>query len=47
LWTVTIRICVVWTPRPYLLGMGLYPRPRVLYLHRANQYEAVRVFGCV
>ena len=29
LWTVTIRVCVVHTPHPCLLGMGLYPRFRV------------------
>jgi len=30
LWTVTIRVCVVHTPHPRLLGMGLRPRSRVL-----------------
>jgi hypothetical protein len=26
--------------------MGLYPRPRVLYLQSAIPYEAVRVLSC-
>jgi hypothetical protein len=29
------------------LGMGLYRRPRLLYLHSANPYEALDVIGCV
>ena len=45
--TVTIRIYDVWTLHGSLLGMPLYLRPRMFYLHRANPYEAVVMFSCV
>lgn len=31
---------------PTSMGMGLYPRPRVLQLQSAIPYEPMRVFSC-
>lgn len=31
---------------PTSMGVGLYPRPRVLQLQSANPYEPMRVFSC-